>query len=83
MGASLHLVIQVSYFLSSCNPLLTSQVYLHLPNGTIHMHSKEKEANFTDYKQLNCYKYNEDNTGIEKTFYESNELKLSKYFTRK
>ena len=47
------------------------------------MHSKEKEANFTDYKQLNCYKYDEDNTKIEKTFYKSNKSKLSKYFTRK
>lgn len=52
------------------------EVYLHLPNGTIHMRSKEHEMNFTDYKQLNCYKYIEENDTIEEAFYQSNDSKL-------
>jgi len=52
------------------------EVYLQLPNGTIHMRSKEKEMNFTDYKQLKCYKYNEENETIEEAFFQSNDSKL-------
>jgi len=52
------------------------ELYLHLPNGTIHMRSKAKEMNFTDYKQLKCYKYIEENDTIEDAFLESNDSKL-------
>jgi len=51
------------------------EIYLHLPNGTMHIRSKAKELNFTDYKQLNCYKYVEENETIEEAFYQSNESK--------
>lgn len=43
------------------------------------MRSKENEMNFTDYKQLNCYKYIEENDTIEEAFYQSNDSKLCKY----
>lgn len=52
------------------------EVYLHLPNGSIHMRSREKEMNFTDYKQLNCYRYIEENDTIEEAFHRSNDSKL-------
>lgn len=52
------------------------EIYLHLPNGSIHMRSKEKELNFTDYKQLNCYRYIEENDTIEEPFYQTNDSKL-------
>lgn len=45
------------------------------------MRSKEKELNFTDYKQLNCYRYIEENDTIEEPFYQTNDSKLCKYFT--
>ena len=45
------------------------------------MRSKEKELNFTDYEQLNCYRYIEDNDTIEEPFYQTNDSKLCKYFT--
>ena len=45
----------------------------------MHMRSKEKEMNFTDYKQLNCYKYIEENDTIEEAFFQSNDSKLCKY----
>ena len=44
------------------------------------MRSKEKELNFTDYKQLNCYRYIEENDTIEEPFYQSNDSKLCKLF---
>lgn len=44
------------------------------------MRSKENELNFTDYKQLNCYKYIEENDTIEESFYQSNDSKLCKFF---
>ena len=53
---------------------------MHLPNGSIHMRSKEKELNFTDYKQLKCYRYIEENDTIEELFYQSNDSKLCKLF---
>ena len=43
------------------------------------MRSKEREMNFTDYKRLNCYKYNEENETIEEAFYQSNDSKLCKF----
>lgn len=43
------------------------------------MRSKEHEMNFSDYKQLNCYKYIEENDTIEEAFYQSNDSKLCKY----
>lgn len=52
------------------------EIYLHLPNGSIHMRSKEKEMNFTDYKHLNCYRYIEENDTIEEAFYQSNDSKF-------
>lgn len=52
------------------------EIYLHLPNGSIHMRSKEKEMNFTDYKHLNCYRYIEENDTIEEAFYRSNDSKF-------
>ena len=45
------------------------------------MRSKENELNFTDYKQLNCYRYIEENDTIEESFYQSNDSKLCKLFT--
>lgn len=45
------------------------------------MRSKEKELNFTDYKQLNCYRYIEENDTIEEPYYQTNDSKLCKYFT--
>ncbi|PFX29634.1 hypothetical protein AWC38_SpisGene5595 [Stylophora pistillata] len=58
------------------------EVYLHLPNGSIHMRSKEKEMNFTDYKHLNCYRYIEENDTIEEAFHRSNDSKLYQESTR-
>lgn len=52
------------------------EILLHLPNGSLHMRSKEQEMNFTDYKHLNCYRYIEENDTIEESFYESNDSKL-------
>lgn len=52
------------------------EIFLHLPNGTVHMRSKEQEMNFTDYKRLNCYRYIEENDTIEESFYHSNDSKL-------
>lgn len=45
------------------------------------MRSKENELNFTDYKQLNCYRYIEENDTIEEGFYQSDDSKLCKLFT--
>jgi len=52
------------------------EIFLHLPNGSIHMRSKERELNFTDYKRLNCYRYIEENDTIEEPFYQTNDSKL-------
>ena len=43
------------------------------------MRSKEREMNFTDYRRLSCYKYNEENETIEEAFYQSNDSKLCKF----
>ena len=45
------------------------------------MRSKEKELNFTDYEQLSCYRYIEENDTIEDPFYQTNDSKFCKYFT--
>ncbi|XP_031549715.1 uncharacterized protein LOC116287211 isoform X2 [Actinia tenebrosa] len=52
------------------------EVYMHLPNGTLHMRSREQEMNFTEFRKLNCYRYNEENDTIEKSFYKSNDSKF-------
>ncbi|KAK2557936.1 hypothetical protein P5673_019925 [Acropora cervicornis] len=53
-----------------------TDILLHLPNGSLHMRSKEQEMNFTDYKHLSCYRYIEENDTIEESFYDSNDSKL-------
>lgn len=67
---------EIDVYRAKGNKRKIHEVYFYLPNGTMHMRSKAQELNFTDYEQLNCYKYIDESGTIEEPFYQANDSKL-------
>ena len=58
--------------------IFSLQVYINVPNGTLHMRSKEEDLNFTVFETLDCFRYIEENDTIEESFFKSNSSKFCK-----